>query len=128
MLARITLAVLYAVAGLAHLLIPGPFLSVTPRWVPSPEAVIAITGLAELAGAAGLIQTNSLQTRRWAGWGLALYALCVWPANLLHMQIDMAKPDGGLGLAYHIPRMLAQPLIIWWALWASGAIGRCRHG
>ena len=32
----------------------------------------------------------------------------------------MARPDNGLGLAYHIPRMFAQPIIVWWALWAGG--------
>ena len=33
----------------------------------------------------------------------------------------MAKADGGLGLGYHVPRMFAQPLIIWLALW----VGEC---
>jgi hypothetical protein len=31
----------------------------------------------------------------------------------------MALADGGLGLAYHVPRMFAQPLIIWLAWWVS---------
>jgi uncharacterized membrane protein len=119
-LGRAALATAYAAAGALHLTRPGPFLSVTPAWVPQPERVIALTGVAELLGAAGLLQTRSPQLRRWAGWGLALYALCVWPANFHHMQIDMARPGSGLGLGYHIPRLLAQPLIIWWALWASG--------
>src|SRR5690606_40580126 len=51
--------------------------------------------------------------------GLALYALCVWPANVNHMLMDLAAPDGGWGLAYHGPRMLAQPLVIWLALWCG---------
>ena len=34
--------------------------------------------------------------------------------------LDMARPDNGLGLAYHIPRMIAQPIIVWWALWVGG--------
>jgi hypothetical protein len=61
---------------------------------------------------------------------LALYALCVWPANFHHMQMDMAwlgkGAAQGLGLGYHLPRLLAQPLIIWWALWASGAVQKRR--
>jgi uncharacterized membrane protein len=57
--------------------------------------------------------------RQAAGWGLALYALCVWPANINHLLIDMAKADGGLGLGYHVPRMIAQPAIIWLAWWVS---------
>jgi uncharacterized membrane protein len=120
----VVLATVYAAAGALHLANPAPFLSVTPEWVPQAERVIVLTGVAELLGAAGLLQTRSPQLRRWAGWGLALYALCVWPANVHHMQIDLARPGHGLGLGYHIPRLLAQPLIIWWALWASSAVGK----
>ena len=75
------------------------------------------------AGAIGLLQSRSLALRRAAGWGLAAYALCVWPANVQHMLLDLAKPDGEeLPLAYHIPRLAFQPVLIWWALWAGGAI------
>jgi uncharacterized membrane protein len=119
---RFTLAVAYGLAGAIHLTKPQPFAAITPAWVPHPDTVVALTGVAELAGALGLLQPVSPATRRAAGWGLALYALCVWPANYHHMQLDMTRPDRGMGLGYHIPRLLAQPLIIWWALWASGAI------
>lgn len=117
--ARIGLALFYAAAGVLHLVQPAPFLSITPPWVPAPAMVVALTGLAELAGAAGLVQPWSPTIRRAAGWGLAAYALCVWPANFNHMAIDLAKPGGRLGLAYHVPRLAAQPLIIWLALWAG---------
>lgn len=117
---RIVLGVLYAAAGVLHLAAPEPFVAITPEWVPQPATVIALTGLAELLGAVGLLQPVSSRLRRYAGWGLAAYALCVWPANFVHMQIDMARADGGLGLGYHVPRLLAQPLIIAWALWAGG--------
>ena len=60
--------------------------------------------------------------RRAAGWSLAFYALCVWPANIHHFAIDMARPDDGWGLAYHLPRMLAQPVLIWLALWTGGIV------
>lgn len=92
-----------------------------PGWVPAPGAVVWGTGIAELAGAAGLVQPFSPALRRAAGIGLALYALCVWPANANHMLMDMARADGGWGLAYHVPRMFAQPLVIWAALWAGEA-------
>ena len=120
--ARILLAAFYAIAGVWHLVEPQPFVSITPHWVPASGAVVALTGVAELAGAAALLQPLSLPLRRAAGWGLALYALCVWPANFNHMLLDLARPDHGLGLAYHIPRLVAQPLLIWLGLWASGAI------
>jgi uncharacterized membrane protein len=128
-IARWALVLLYAGAGVLHLAVPAPFLRITPHWVPQAPLVIALTGLAELAGAAALAQGRWPVLRRAAGTGLALYALCVWPANINHMMMDMARPDHGLGWAYHGPRMLAQPLLIWAALWASGALsGTCLSG
>ena len=118
---RLLLALFYAAAGLFHLLLPAPFVMIAPHWVPATDLVVALTGVAELAGALGLIQPFSPSLRQAAGWGLAAYALCVWPANFQHMALDMARADHGLGLAYHLPRLAAQPLVIWLALWTSGA-------
>ncbi len=119
---RWLLAVFYAFAGYKHLAEPPPFLLITPAWVPLPEAVVALTGVAELMGAAALLQPWSSRLRRTGGWGFALYAACVFPANINHFAIDMARADNGLGLVYHIPRMIAQPLLVWLALWVSHAI------
>lgn len=116
---RWVLAVFYAVAGVIHLIRPEPFLTIMPVWVPSPYVVVLGTGVAEILGAFGLVQPLSKRLRRAAGWGLALYALCVWPANINHFIMDMARADGGLGLAYHVPRMFAQPAVIWLAWWVS---------
>lgn len=102
---------------------PAPFLGITPNWVPNAPLVIALTGIAELMGAIGLVQTRSGGVRRAAGLGLAAYALCVWPANIQHLVMDMSRPGGGLGWAYHGPRMLLQPVLVWAALWCSGAVG-----
>jgi len=119
---RWLLATAYLAAGVLHLAIPAPFVGIVPPWVPAPATVVFLTGLAEIAGAAGLVQHASLPLRRAAGIGLALYALCVWPANVQHMLIDIARPDSGAGLGYHIPRLAAQPLVIWLALWAGEVI------
>jgi len=121
---RVVLAILYAFAGFAHLVRPEFFLVITPNWVPFPEAVILWTGVAEITGALALIQPYSVHLRRAAGIGLALYPLCVWPANINHFAMDMARADGGLGLVYHVPRMIAQPILIWLALWVSGVTKR----
>jgi len=116
---RVLLAALYGFAGYMHFVKPDPFVSITPDWVPFAHAVVFWTGVAEVMGAAALIQPFSRPLRQAAGIGLALYALCVWPANINHFAMDMARDDGGLGLAYHIPRMVAQPLVIWLALWVG---------
>ena len=123
-LVRWLLGALYLVAGWAHLTTPDPFLSITPGWVPYPDQVIYLTGLAEVAGAIALLQPFGPLLRRAGGVGLAAYALCVWPANFNHLLLDLARPGpetfGGWGLAYHLPRLAAQPMLIWAALWAGG--------
>lgn len=116
------LILLYFAAGVVHLVNPAVFLMIMPRWVAAPGFVIHATGVAEIAGAIALAQPFSSLLRKIAGACLAAYALCVWPANINHLLIDMALPGSGWGLAYHIPRMFLQPVLIWAALWASGAI------
>ncbi len=122
-LSRYALALIYAAAGVLHLALPGPFVGIVPPQVPAPALVIALTGLAEIAGAAGLLSPMSLGLRKAAAWGLAAYALCVWPANVQHMLIDLGRPgtgpNAGLGLGYHIPRLALQPVLIWWPLWSA---------
>ncbi len=117
---RAALALAYGAAGILHLARPAPFLSILPNQVPYPAQVIALTGIAELVGALALAQPFSLRLRKAGAIGLALYAVCVFPANINHFALDMARPDDGLGLAYHIPRMVLQPLIVWLSLWAGG--------
>lgn len=114
---RWLLALAYLGAGYLHLRSPEPFLTITPGWVPFPEAVIRFTGVAEILGAVGLM---SRHTRRAAGVGLALYALCVWPANIKHMLDGPDIAALGSDLYYHVPRMVLQPVLIWWALFCSG--------
>ena len=116
-IARAVLAFAYLIAGVAHLRSPGGFIAITPDWVPYPATVIWLTGIAEIAGSIGLMLPPF---RRAAGIGLALYALCVWPANIHHALSDIPLNGVHLSWWYHGPRLALQPVIIWWALWASG--------
>ena len=116
---RWTLVVVYAGAGLLHLKSPHAFEQIVPAWVPYPHQVVLATGVAELLGAAGLVITPM----RWlAGWGLAAYALCVWPANFHHAFANVAIDGVTLSWAYHGPRLVFQPVLIWAALYAGTVI------
>ena len=114
---RWLLAAAYLAAGVLHVLVPRPFLGITPDWVPYPAQVIVVTGLCEVAGAIGLL---AARTRWWAGVMLAAYAVCVYPANVKHALDYVNHARGGLDLRYHVPRLLFQPVIVWWALFAGG--------
>ena len=117
--ARIVLATVFLGAGVLHLMVPGPFVRITPHWVSDPALVGALTGVAELLGAAGLMIPR---LRVFAGWALALYCVCVYPANIQHALNFMMSGAGVGWAAYHGPRLLFQPVIVWWCLWASTAI------
>ena len=90
-----------------------------PDAVPFPREVIFITGLCEIAGAIGLL---TKRWRWWAGVALAAYAICVFPANLKHAFSDVGVPPLPDSWWYHGPRLLLQPLLVWWALFAGGAV------
>jgi uncharacterized membrane protein len=116
---RILLAAAYLIAGIAHLRSPGVFLAITPGWVPFPRPVILATGLCEIAGAVALM---TRRLRYLAGCMLALYAVCVFPANIKHAIDGIAIGGTKLGWSYHAPRLAFQPVIVWWALFAGKVI------
>jgi uncharacterized membrane protein len=123
-MARLTIAPLFVLAGIVHLAWPGFFAPMMPAVVPDPHAVILLTGMAEIAGAIGLFVPC---VRTLAGVMLALYAVCVYPVNIMHAVHDLSTGTG-LGWTYHYPRLFAQPLICWWALAAGGLTRRHQPG
>lgn len=116
---RWLLAAAFLIAGVAHVRSPHDFILITPGWVPFPAQVILVTGICEIAGAIGLMIPR---LRRAAGAALALYAVCVFPANVKH-AIDGISV-GGIPNSwwYHGPRLAFQPVIVWWTLFAGGLI------
>jgi uncharacterized membrane protein len=116
---RWALAAVYLVAGVFHLSTPSAFLMIIPDWVPFPGQVILGTGLCEIAGAGGLM---TRRFRRAAGIALALYAVCVFPANIKHAIDGLPPGQVQLGWWYHGPRLALQPVLVWWALFAGGVV------
>ena len=118
-IARWTLAAVYAPMGVLHTAKPQAFLPIMPPGVPWPLTIITLTGACEIAGAVGLIVPR---TRKAAGWALAAYAVCVYPANLYHALAHRHVPPLPDSWWYHAPRLLFQPVFVWWALFAGGVI------
>ena len=116
---RLVLVAFYLGAGILHLKSPQGFIKIVPSFVPWPAQVVWLTGFAEIAGAIGLMVPR---LQKAAGIGLALYAICVFPANINHAvnQIDIgALPNSWW---YHGPRFVLQPILVWCALWCSGVL------
>jgi uncharacterized membrane protein len=113
----VILALFYGAAAYVHLATPTMFMPVMPDWVPFPYQMILFTGVCEAFGAAGLL----IPRTRWlAGLMLALYAIVVFPVNIKHAIHGPAIPGLSNMWLYHGPRLLFQPMLVWWALWVGG--------
>jgi uncharacterized membrane protein len=116
---RWIISAFYVAAGLAHLAIPEQLMKITPSWVPYAPQVIFLTGVFEFVVSIALV---TRPFRHWAGIAMAVYAVCVWPANFKHAIDGVVLPyisDGGF---YHSLRLILQPLIVWWALYCAGVV------
>lgn len=92
---------------------------IVPDWVPYPREIVQATGVCEIAGALGLLLPRA---RALAGVMLALYAVCVFPANIKHAVDNIAVPGLPQSWWYHAIRLALQPVIVWWALFAGGIV------
>jgi uncharacterized membrane protein len=116
---RWIMAAFFAAGFVLHLEAADALTAITPDWAPYPRQVVFVTGVLELLGAVGLLVPR---TRRLAGIALALYVIAVWPANVKHAFGHIVVPPIPDSWWYHAPRLALQPMIAWWALFASGAV------
>ncbi|HEV7437674.1 MAG TPA: DoxX family protein [Pseudorhizobium sp.] len=105
--------------GVDHLVTPERYLPMMPDVVPFHPEVVLLTGLCEIAGALGLLIPR---TRRFAGVMLAIYFVCVFPANIKNALYGVNVDGLPTASLYYWVRLLFQPLAIWWALRASGVL------
>ncbi len=117
--ARWAVALIYIGFGFFHLTFSNAFLPIMPPILPFPREIVLFTGVCEVAGGIGLLIPA---TRRWAGGALALYAVCVFPANLYHAYAHVTVPGLPSSWWYHGPRLLLQPVFVWLALYVGKVI------
>ncbi len=113
---RWVLIIFYGSAGVLHLLATDKFLLIVPSIVPFARQVVQFTGLCEIAGAVALLIPS---LRYSAGVMLALYAVCVFPANIKHAVDGINVPGLPTSWWYHVPRLLFQPVFVWAALFCA---------
>lgn len=93
--------------------------AITPGWVPFPREVVLATGVLELIFAVALLIPR---LRKLTGIVIALYVIAVWPANIKHAVEHIVTPPIPDSWWYHAPRLALQPVIAWWALFATRVI------
>ena len=103
------MAAFYFYAGVSHFRNPKFFLKITPPWVPRPELVNIIVGVAEILIGIGLIVPA---TRSISAWATIALLVAVFPANLYHHQKARAK---GKHVIPTLIRLPIQLLLLWWA-------------
>lgn len=76
----------FAIGGVAHFAATTTEMRIVPPYIPWPRAVVLVSGVFELLGAAGLLFQR---TRRAAGIGLLALTIAVTPAHIYMLQ----RPD-----------------------------------
>ena len=101
----------FVLGGLAHFAFTQAEMRIVPQWVPWPRAVVLLTGVLELAGAAGLLVRR---TRAAAAWGLFALTLAVTPANVFMLQHAELFPQvPHLALVLRLPLQAVLLALIW---------------
>jgi uncharacterized membrane protein len=105
----------FILAGTLHFAIPRTYEAIVPNALPAKRALVYASGLAEIAGGAGVLHPR---TRRVAGlWSVATL-LAVFPANVgMALQPERHPvPGGRIALWLRLP---LQAALIAWAIAAG---------
>jgi uncharacterized membrane protein len=109
------LAAFFMAMGLLHFVLPGPFEAIVPPWVPYPYAMVLVSGAFELGLGLAVLPER---TRPWAGVGLVLLLLAVFPANV-HMALHEVPPEAPPPRWLVWGRLPLQAVFIAWAWWCT---------
>ena len=118
--ARYLLGAALIYAGVGHFTFSRiAFQAQVPPWLPlDPDFVVLASGAVEIALGLGLIFIA--RYRRQIGWLTAAFFLAVFPGNI-SQYLTQTNAFGLNTDEARATRLLFQPLLIIWALWATGA-------
>ena len=118
--ARYLLGAALIYAGVGHFTFSRiAFQAQVPPWLPlDPDFVVLASGAVEIALGLGLIFFT--RYRKQIGWLTAAFFLAVFPGNI-SQYLTQTDAFGLNTDEARAVRLLFQPLLIIWALWATGA-------
>ena len=115
---RVLFGAFFVVAGVTHFTNRDFFTSIVPPYLPWPELLVYVSGVAEIALGVLLMVPA---TTRIAAWGLIALLIAVFPANI-HMAMNpQLYPD--TPLAALLIRLPLQGLLIAVAFWFTRGAG-----
>jgi uncharacterized membrane protein len=116
-IALVLFALFFIFAGIAHFVQGEGFAAMIPEWVPFRLSLIYVTGVLEIVLAVLLLIPS---TRKQARFWTAVYLIVIFPANIYAAIAGIPAPgqEEANELLLWI-RLLFQPLLIWWVLWAA---------
>jgi len=117
--ARVALAAGMAVAGIAHLVTPTPFVQHLPEVIPMREAIVFASGLTEIAFGFALV--GPARWRPVVGLLLAAYLVAVFPGNV-YVAIAGVDVEGQPGGIYAWVRLPLQAVFIGLAIASTRAL------
>lgn len=120
--ARIAFALFFVTAGAMHFVAPADYRPFVPSYLPAPDALVAVSGAAEILGGIGLLVTR---LRRTAGVWLIALLIAIFPANVEMLQLYRARGVSPLAELLLWLRLPLQGVLIWWA-WRLSRRGRQR--
>jgi len=102
----------FLIGGIAHFVATEIEMRIVPSYIPWPRAVVLVSGVFELLGAAGLLWRP---TRRAAGIGLFLLTIAVTPCHVYMLQRPELFPSIPLwALWLRLPIQVALLALIAW--------------
>jgi uncharacterized membrane protein len=107
---------MFLFTGAAHFYATETFVQSIPDVLPLRREAVYLSGLAEFAGAMGLLIPRF---QRLAGMGLALMLLAVFPANINVAVTNLQLPLFPTDPVAQWVRLVLQPPLIAFVLWAS---------
>jgi uncharacterized membrane protein len=113
------LAGLLTFTGIAHFTATDTLTRLIPPWVPAPTAIVWITGVMEIGFAVALVAAPPGAGRRRVGLLLAVFLAAVVIGNV-YQAVAGVEAFGLDTDAERWGRLLFQPLLIVWGLWACG--------
>jgi uncharacterized membrane protein len=117
---RILLGLFLIFAGVNHLTFARvEFLAQVPPWVPlDGDLVVVLSGIAEIALGVGLVFLA--RQRVLVGLATAVFFVLIFPGNI-SQYVNRIDAFGLNTDQARFIRLFFQPLLVIWALWATGA-------